>query len=84
MNEDRLATLIEKPEIQQRILGDYDGGYSLGLTVHPEKNDEIAIRVRVEGQSACDIPSEIVLDGEAIPVIVNTGFRVPQPLKGRS
>lgn len=83
MDEDRLATLIEKPEVQQRILGDYAGGYSLGLTSHPSGDGDLAIRVRIESQDADRIPSEVVLDGEAIPVIVNTGFKVPVPLRGR-
>jgi len=84
MDESRLARLIERPEIQQRILGDYDGGYSLGLTASPCNHGDLAIRVRIESRDADRIPSEIVLDGEAVPVIVNTGFKVPEPLKGRS
>jgi hypothetical protein len=83
MNEDRLAELIERPEVQQRILGDYDGGYSLGLTLDPCNRGEIAIRVRIETQKADQIPPQVVLDGEAIPVIVNTSFKIPEPLKGR-
>ena len=81
MDQDRLANLIEKPEVQQQILGDYEGGYSLGLTLNPQNRDEIAIRIRIEGDDAIDIPRQIVLDGEAVPVIVNTNFRVPEPLK---
>lgn len=81
MEANRLATFIEKPEVQQRILGNYEGGYSLGLTSNPSKQGNLAIRVRIESQDAGRIPSEIVLDGEAVPVIVNTGFRVPAPLK---
>jgi hypothetical protein len=82
MDQDRLATLIEKPEVQQRIFGDYDGGYSLGLTSHPTDKEKMAIRVRVEGEDVGDIPRQIVLDGEAVPVIVTANFKVPQPLKG--
>lgn len=83
MDEDRLATLIERPEVQQRILGEYAGGYSLGLTANPSSEGDLAIRVRIESQDAGQIPSEVVLDGEAVPVIVNTGFKVPEPLKSR-
>jgi hypothetical protein len=83
MDQNRLAALIEKPEIQQQILGDYDGGYSLGLTASPSRRGDLAIRVRIESPDADRIPSEIVLDGEAVPVIVNTGFKVPEPLKAR-
>jgi hypothetical protein len=82
MDPNRLARLIEKPEVQQRILGDYDGGYSLGLTTNPKNKEETAIRVRVEGEDVNDIPRQVVLDGEAIPVIVTGSFKVPVPLKG--
>lgn len=82
MDQNRLATLIEKPEVQQKILGDYDGGYSLGLTSHPTDKEKLAIRVRVEGDDASEIPQQIVLDGESVPVIVTANFKVPQPLKG--
>ena len=81
MDLDRLATLLEKPEVQQKILGDYDGGYSMGLTSHPTNRGKMAIRVRVEGEDAGDIPRQVVLDGEAVPVIVTANFKVPQPLK---
>lgn len=83
MNEDRLAELIERPEVQQRILGDYEGGYSLGLTADPSHRGDFAIRVRIEARDADQIPKEVELDGEAVPVIVNTGFKVPEPLKAR-
>jgi hypothetical protein len=82
MNQDRLADLIERPEVQQRILNDYDGGYSLGITLNPQNKSEMAIRVRVEGEDA-DIPSHITLDGETIPIIVHGNFKVPEPLSHR-
>jgi hypothetical protein len=83
MDQDRLADLIERPDVQRRILKDYIGGYSLGITLNPENRAEMAIRVRVEGEDPPDIPSEITLDGDTIPIIVNTNFKTPIPLKGR-
>lgn len=80
MKQDRLANLIEQPKVLRKILGDYEGGYSLGLTLNPQNRDQYAIRVRIEGDDSVDIPSQIVLDGEAIPVIVTTNFRIPEPL----
>lgn len=82
MDQNRLASLIEKPEVQNRILGNYEGGYALGLTLNPQNRSELAIRVRIEGEDAGDIPQQILLEGEAVPVIVSTNFRVPEPLKG--
>ena len=81
MQLDRLADLIEKPEVHRRILRGYDGGYSLGITSSPEDRNKFAIRVRIEGDDVGDIPSEIVLDGEPVPIIVNTNFTLPRPLR---
>jgi hypothetical protein len=83
MNEDRLTDLIERPDVQKRILKDYTGGFSLGITLNPENRSEIAIRVRVEGEGSPAIPSQITLDGDTIPIIVNTNFKLPVPLKSR-
>jgi len=81
MDASRLATLLEQPEVQNTILRDYDGGYSLGLTRNPEKKEEVAIRVRIEAEDVSHIPSKIILDGEPIPIVVNPGFKLPEPLK---
>ena len=81
MHLDRLADLIEEPEVHRKILRDYAGGYSLGITSNPRRKGEWAIRVRVEGDDAADIPEEIVLDGEPVPIVVNTNFRIPEPLR---
>ena len=80
MNQDHLVELIKQPEVQRMILRDYEGAYSIGLTLNPANRNEIAVRVRVEGDNAEEIPTQIVLEGEAIPVIVNTDFQAPAPL----
>jgi hypothetical protein len=80
MNQEQLTDLIERPEVQQMILQDYQGGYSLGITLNPQNRSEMAIRVRVEGENVSNIPSHITLEGETIPIIVNNNFRVPVPL----
>ncbi len=79
MDFDHLAALIEQPETLRRILGNYKGAFSLGLTLNPENRKELAIRVRIEGPNSSDIPREITLDGEKIPVIINTNFEAPVP-----
>ena len=80
MDQERLADLIGQQEIQKEILGNYRGGYSLGLSLNPKNRSQLAIRVRIEGQSTDGIPSQIVLDGETIPIVVNKNFKVPEPL----
>jgi hypothetical protein len=79
MQLNRLADLIEEPEVHRKILKDYAGGYSLGITSNPRRKGEWAIRVRVEGDDVGDIPEEIELDGEPVPIVVNTNFKIPEP-----
>lgn len=83
MNQSRLASLIELPEVQQRILNDYEGGYSLGITLNPENRFEMAIRIRIQGDETAHIASQITLDGETIPIIINKNFQLPEPLSRR-
>src|SRR5262249_30448718 len=80
MDQNRLAEYIERPEVQRRILGDFRGGYSLGLTAHPEDPAQVAIRVRVEGDDDSGIPRHITLDGDTVPVVVSKNFVPPKPL----
>jgi hypothetical protein len=80
MDQERLANLIGRQEIQKKILGNYRGGYSIGLSLNPENRSQLAIRVRIEGQESAGIPSQVVLEGEPIPIIVNTNFKLPEPL----
>ena len=79
MDADRLADLIERPEIQRQVLQEYEGGYSIGLTANPLNPAELAIRVRIEAPDAAQIPKHLVLDGETIPILVHTGFKLPEP-----
>lgn len=80
MEMHRLAGLVEHPEVHRRLLGEYDGSYSLGVTTSPTASANPAIRVRVEGTDDLNIPSEIILDGEPVPVLVETRFVPPRPL----
>jgi hypothetical protein len=78
MDQSQLAAFLEQPAIQRQILGGYQGGYSLGLTCGAP-GEPCAIRVRIEGDDASGIPSEISLGDERIPVVVSTRFKIPQP-----
>ena len=80
MKQERLADLIERPETHRLILGNYKGSYSLGLTLNPRNRSQLAIRVRIEGANVAQVPSQIVLEGEAVPVVVNANFVAPKPL----
>jgi hypothetical protein len=80
MKQDRLIELIEHPEVHREILGDYEGGYSLGVTLNPENRKELAIRVRIEGEDTRDILRQVTLDEENVPIIISTGFKRPVPL----
>jgi hypothetical protein len=79
MHIERLAELVESPHVQQKLLGDYAGAYSIGVTSDPVNLGRPAIRVRVE-DSTHKIPSEIVLDGEAVLVVSHQDFVRPKPL----
>lgn len=79
MQQDRLAELVEDPALHRRLLGEYEGSYALGVTLNPENRSELALRLRIEGDDPSAIPREVELDGERVPVLVQTGFRPPVP-----
>jgi hypothetical protein len=81
MDQRRLTELIETPEVHRRLLAGYEGPYALGITRDPEDESRLALRLRIEAERPPAIPDEIVLDGEAVPVVVDTRFRGPVPLK---
>jgi hypothetical protein len=83
MNVQRLSSLIETPEFHRQVMGDYTGAYSLGITSDPARPSTLAVRVRVQGDEAPGIASELDVDGETIPVIVSTRFQAPAPLAKR-
>jgi hypothetical protein len=80
MDADRLVRYLEEPEIQDRILNDYDGGFSMGLTTDPNDPGHYVIRVRIEGDDTSAIAKSISLNGERIRVLVETRFHAPRPL----
>ena len=80
MKQDKLIELIEQPWVHREVLGDYEGGYSLGVTLNPDNREELAIRVRIQRDDDRGIRRQVTLDGETVPVIVNPGFKLPEPL----
>ncbi len=83
MDIQQLTRLIDTPEFHRRVMGDYAGAYSVGVTSDPARPSALAVRVRVQGDEAPSIPPELDLDGETIPVIVSTRFVAPAPLTRR-
>ena len=82
MDANRLAELIEEPDVHRKVLGQYRGPYALGVTqVSGGGSKDAALTLSVEGQDSDKFPSEIELDGERVPVVVNSGWTVPKPLR---
>ena len=82
MNRERttLARQRKQPEVQQEIFRGYEGRYySIGLRRNPENREKFAIRVRIEGEDESVIPPQITLDGDTIPVITDTRYKLPRP-----
>jgi len=78
MNVDRLAELVEKPQVHRRVLGSYRGAYALGVTQLPDKKTA-ALSLSVEHHDADAFPHVIELDGEQVPVVVHANWRAPHP-----
>lgn len=80
MKAERLSKFVEKPEIHRRVLGKYKGGYALGVTETPDAK-KAALSLSVESDDASAFPSEVEIDGESVPVIVQSKWSVPRPQK---
>lgn len=82
MDANRLAELIEEPDVHRRVLGKYRGPYALGVTqASGGGSNDAALSLSVEGEDSDKFPSEIELDGERVPVVVNSRWTVPKPLE---
>ncbi len=80
MDTHRLAHHLQRPEVQQMILGRYRGPYSLGVTSDPKDTDRPAISVRIAGDDTSAIPCKVTLDGQDVTVVVKPHFAAPRPL----
>jgi len=78
MDTERIKALLQEPRIQRKIFKDYHGGYSIGIGANPQKQNELVVRIRIEGKGRAKIPSQITLAGETIPVIVTENFVSPE------
>lgn len=78
MKVERLSKLVERPELHRRVLGDYKGAYALGVT--QRKQGDAALSLSVESRDADAFPREVEVEGERVPVIVQTEWAPPRPL----
>lgn len=81
MHVGRLASLVSRPDVHREVLRGYSGPYALGVTRLNNDDREGALRLRVEEAQPEEFPSEIELDGERVPVLVDTNWTAPKPLK---
>ncbi|MBA4062960.1 MAG: hypothetical protein C0501_04490 [Isosphaera sp.] len=74
MTADQLTRLAALPRTHALIVGDYAGGYALGVTGDPP-----AFLLRVEPADVARFPTAVTVDGTEVPVVVEGGFRRPRP-----
>lgn len=79
MTVSQLTKLISQPEIHREVLGLYHGAYSLGVTRLNEDDNRGALRLRVANARASDFPSQINIQGEEIPLLVDVNWAIPKP-----
>lgn len=75
-----LKSVVTRSELHRKVLGDYAGAYSLGITRPDMQKEKYAIALNVEGSDTTRFPSEVEFDGRKIEVIVKGGFVAPWPL----
>lgn len=73
-----LKKLVNLPETHHKIVGDYEGSYSLGVTDNPP-----AFVLRVEPDDVTAFPHRVRIGRLQVPVVVTGGFVRPRPLSGR-
>lgn len=81
MTADRLIHLVHSPELLQKVLGNYDGPFSIGVGQDPSEPSCAAVVVHLQGKrEAVNVPDSIELAGETLKVIKKSGFLPPKPL----
>jgi hypothetical protein len=71
MTTDDLARLVQEPAVRGQLLQGYRGPYLLGITNLPGAPYTLAIALRVPDPGSMTFPSEIELDGERVPVVLD-------------
>ena len=73
MNTKQLSSWVDESETHQKIVGDYDGSYALGVT-----DDPPAFLLRVEPTDVASFPRKVIVHGVEVPVIVQGNFKPPR------
>jgi hypothetical protein len=79
MKADMLTNRIDRAEIHRAALSGYSGPYSLGVGMRPGTTDAVLL-LMVPADSTTIFPSEIEVDGERVPLLVDRSFKVPSLL----
>lgn len=80
MDVEKLSHFIELAETHRKVLSGYNGAYSLGVGQDLTRSRDPVLILHVEKQPAESIPDEVRINGEAVPVVVRTGFVAPRAL----
>lgn len=80
MDAEKLSHFIELPETHRKILSGYRGAYSLGVGEDLGRSVDPVLILQIEKLPTISIPKEVRLNGEAVPVVVRTGFVAPRAL----
>lgn len=79
MDENDLRRIITRPEVHRAVLAGYDGPYSLGIGQDSARKRPVLV-LMVEDASEGQFPSTVQIEGEAILVRVESGYKTPLPL----
>lgn len=80
LESNALQSYLARPEVHRLVLAGYRGPYSLGIGTDPQGSTPVLI-LQVSSATGQKFPSEVPIGGELIPLVVRTGFTVPQPLR---
>jgi hypothetical protein len=80
MDVKTLSLFVTKPDTHRKVLGSYQGGYSLGVGRDADHGEGPVLVLQVEGAPRHEFPSRIKLGGEFVPLVVKGSFVPPAAL----
>lgn len=78
-----LQSIVNRPDTHRAVLSDYAGPYSLGIGQDQDSKEPVLV-LQVPDASVQNFPSKISIRGESVPVVVQSGFRIPVPLRAHA
>jgi hypothetical protein len=79
MDQQALETLLKTPDVQRRLVGNFQGAYAVGISEPPTETHPPRLLLRVASQDVSQFPTEINLAGEQVAIDVRPNFRPPMP-----